>query len=216
MMRRRPKGVEMTSENGRVRFTLNGESVDVSPDHPHLLAALREELEVLSPKDGCAPMGQCGSCTVLLDGKARIACSTSLERIADAEITTLEGFEEADRDRLARAFAVTGALQCGFCIPGILVRVQALLDKKGSSLTGAAAAPQLGAHLCRCTGYTKIFEAVDMLASGQIPVPELPGRCWQAGGEVRGNRSRSRRSSLHRRYASSRTAARRGEARRPR
>ena len=84
----------MTGDNGRVSFTLNGEPVDVSSDHPHLLAALREELDVLSPKDGCAPMGQCGCCTVLVDGKARISCSTGLDRVAGSDITTLEGFDE--------------------------------------------------------------------------------------------------------------------------
>ena len=120
----------LTSEE-TVAFTLNGTEVTVSARHPHLLAALREELGITSPKDGCAPMGQCGCCAVLVDGRARISCQTSLDKAAGTEIVTLEGFDEAERERLATAFAVTGALQCGFCTPGILVRTKSLLDQKG-------------------------------------------------------------------------------------
>jgi aldehyde oxidoreductase len=149
-------------------FTLNGRPVEVG-EHPHLLAALREELGVISPKDGCSPSGQCGCCTVLIDGKASISCQLSLERVAGKSITTLEGFDPQERERFAAAFAATGALQCGFCTPGIVVRVKALLDKKGSDLTREDAARHLGAHLCRCTGYTKILDAVELLAYGKEP-----------------------------------------------
>ncbi|MCP4845165.1 MAG: 2Fe-2S iron-sulfur cluster binding domain-containing protein [Actinomycetia bacterium] len=100
-------------------FELNGSTVSASDGHPHLLSALRDELDVLSPKDGCAPSGQCGCCTVLLDGKARIACQTSMEKAEGATIVTLEGFDVAERDRYAATFAAHGALQCGFCTPGI-------------------------------------------------------------------------------------------------
>jgi xanthine dehydrogenase molybdenum-binding subunit len=153
-------------------FTLNGSEVKTRRDHPHLLSALREELGVTSAKDGCAPSGQCGCCTVLLDGKATAACLVSMEKVAGRTVTTLEGFETDERERLASAFAAAGALQCGFCTPGILVRVKALLDQKGATLTGRAAAGRLGAHLCRCTGYTKILEAIDLLASGADPTLE--------------------------------------------
>src|SRR5208283_5400907 len=154
------------------QFTLNGKPVEVG-DHPHLLAALREELDVTSPKDGCSPSGQCGCCTVLIDGKASVSCQMSLERVAGKSVTTLEGFDSAERARFAAAFAAKGALQCGFCTPGILVRVKALIDKKGSALTREEAARHLGAHLCRCTGYTKILDAVELLASGESP-PVIP------------------------------------------
>jgi xanthine dehydrogenase molybdenum-binding subunit len=164
-----------------IEFTLNGRQVEVAERHPHLLAALREELGITSVKDGCAPSGQCGCCTVLLDGKARVSCQTGLDKAAGADIVTLEGFDEAERQRLATAFAVTGALQCGFCTPGILVRTKALLDQKGSDLTRAGASGRLGAHLCRCTGYVKILDAVEMLASGEIPAPELPGGVGKSG-----------------------------------
>ena len=164
-----------------VSFVVNGEEATVSTRHPHLLAALREELGLTSPKDGCAPMGQCGCCTVLIDGRAKISCQTDPQDAAGKEITTLEGFDPAERDRLAQAFAVSGALQCGFCTPGILVRTKALLDQKGSDLTAETAAGRLGAHLCRCTGYTKILDAIEMLAAGQIPAPELPGGVGKSG-----------------------------------
>ena len=86
-------------------FAVNGTAVSVGDHHEHLLAALRDELRITSPKDGCSPSGQCGCCTVLIDGKARISCQTSLEKAAGAEITTLEGVDDADRQRLADAFA---------------------------------------------------------------------------------------------------------------
>src|SRR5690348_18239435 len=105
-----------------VSFTLNGSEVAVDGGHPHLLAALREELDVCSPKDGCSPSGQCGCCTVLVDGKAVVSCNLSLEKVAGTAVVTMEGIDEPTRQRLATAFAATGALQCGFCTPGILVR----------------------------------------------------------------------------------------------
>ena len=161
------------------QFTLNGTPVEVG-EHPHLLAALREELHVTSPKDGCSPSGQCGCCTVLIDGKASVSCQISLEKVAGKSITTLEGFEVGERERFAEAFAAAGALQCGFCPPGLLVRVKALIDKKGSGLTRDEAARYLGAHLCRCTGYSKILDAVEVLASGErsqtVPLGGLGSR----------------------------------------
>ncbi len=161
-------------QRAMVSLTVNGEDVSVAADHRHLLAALREELGLTSAKDGCAPSGQCGCCTVLMDGKATVACLVSMDKAAGREITTLEGFEPAERDRLARAFAATGALQCGFCTPGIVVRAKALIDQKGSDLDRRTIEGRLGAHLCRCTGYTKIIEAVELLASGEpIPPAEL-------------------------------------------
>jgi aldehyde oxidoreductase len=165
-----------------VSMTVNGATVAVSEDHPHLLSALRDELDVTSPKDGCSPSGQCGACTVLLNGKAIQSCLVSMEKAADAEVTTLEGFDPAERDRLASAFAVTGALQCGFCTPGILVRTKALFDQKGpAGVTSQVAAGRLGAHLCRCTGYTKILDAVEMLASGSIAPLSLPSAVGKNG-----------------------------------
>lgn len=165
-----------------IAFTLNGQPVTARSDHPHLLAALRQELGVTSPKDGCAPTGQCGCCTILLDGKAVVSCVTPLGKVAGRQVTTLEGFDPGERDRLARAFAVSGALQCGFCTPGILVRAKALIDQKGTSLDRSTIAGRLGAHLCRCTGYLKIIEAIELAASGEpIPAPALPSGIGKPG-----------------------------------
>jgi xanthine dehydrogenase molybdenum-binding subunit len=161
-------------------FTLNGTPVTVG-DHAHLLDALRDELGVTSTKDGCAPSGQCGCCTVLVDGKARVACVTALDKVEGATITTLEGMEPVEVDRYASAFAAYGALQCGFCTPGIVVRAKALIDRKGASLERGDAAKHLGAHLCRCTGYVKILDAVESLARGEMCVPEPLGGIGSRG-----------------------------------
>ncbi len=173
----------MTLEaTGTTQFVVNGEPASVRSSHPHLLAALREELDVTSPKDGCSPSGQCGACTVLLDGKPIQSCLVSLEKAEGKAVTTLEGFDPDERGRLANAFAATGALQCGFCTPGIMVRTKALLDQKGKDLTRETAAGRLGANLCRCTGYTKIFEAIEMLRDGAvIEMPALPTHIGDRG-----------------------------------
>ena len=155
-------------------FTVNGQTVSVGDHHDHLLAALRDELRITSPKDGCSPSGQCGCCTELIDGKARISCQTSLEKAAGAEITTLEGVDEAERQRMADTFAAHGALQCGFCTPGIVMRTVALLGRDKET-TRDDAARHLGAHLCRCTGYVKILDAVESLAAGETPVAITEG-----------------------------------------
>jgi aldehyde oxidoreductase len=167
-------------------FTLNGAPVTASDDHPHLLAALREELGIISAKDGCAPSGQCGCCTVLIGGKARISCQTSMEKTAGSDITTLEGFDPAELDKMAEAFAACGALQCGFCTPGIVVRTKALIDKNGADLTRDQAARHLGAHLCRCTGYTKVLDAVEALAADDVPVAVKPGGVGSSGAKYEG------------------------------
>jgi aldehyde oxidoreductase len=162
-------------------FELNGTPVTVRSDHPHLLAALREELDVTSPKDGCSPSGQCGCCTVLIDGKAVVSCQTSLAKASGASVTTLEGVDPIERGRFADAFAACGGLQCGFCIPGIVMRAKAQIDKKGESLTKAQMAPHLGAHLCRCTGYVKILEAIEAVARGKSFEPALGATVGAAG-----------------------------------
>ncbi len=165
---------EETGTTTSCGFNLNGTPVTVNGGHEHLLAALRDELGVLSPKDGCAPSGQCGCCTVLVDGKARVACQTSLERSEGTEVLTLEGMDPAEAARYAATFAAHGALQCGFCTPGIVVRAKAMIDKSGPKLTRDQASRLLGAHLCRCTGYVKILDAIEDLARGETPVAIEP------------------------------------------
>ncbi len=163
------------------RFRLNGLDVEVGDHHPHLLSALRDGLGITSPKDGCAPSGQCGACTVIVDGKARVACQTPLTKVEGAEVLTLEGLDEAERTLYADAFAAHGALQCGFCTPGIVMRAKALIDRKGDALTRDEAARHLGANLCRCTGYLSILDAVDDIAHGVIPKVEPVGGIGTSG-----------------------------------
>ena len=118
---------------------------------------------------------------MLVDGKAQVSCQLSLTRAAGRSITTIEGLDASEAARYAATFAATGALQCGFCTPGIVLRAKALVDKKGDSLERADAARFLGAHLCRCTGYVKILDAVDALANGKVLTSELPVRIGQSG-----------------------------------
>ena len=163
-------------EDTMVQFVANGVPVSVRSNHPHLLSALREELNITSPKDGCSPSGQCGCCTVFVNGKAVVSCQTSLEKVAGGEVTTLEGIDESERRKYSDAFAACGGLQCGFCIPGIVVRAKAQVDKKGAELKREDMARHLGAHLCRCTGYVKVLDAIEMVALGQTPVlPKVGG-----------------------------------------
>ncbi|MGY9072332.1 MAG: molybdopterin-dependent oxidoreductase [Acidimicrobiales bacterium] len=176
---------QQTNVATTTQLSINGETVSVG-DHPHLMSALRDELNIISPKDGCAPSGQCGCCTVLIDGKARISCQTSVERVVGKQVTTLEGLPAAEVDRYAEAFAACGALQCGFCTPGIVMRTKALIDKKGSALTREEASRHLGAHLCRCTGYIKVLDAIEALAANEIPVAMPTGGVGSRGVKYEG------------------------------
>lgn len=142
----------------RVALRVNGAEVD-APSDRSLLDVLRDELGVHSPKDGCSPQGQCGCCTVLVDGQPRVACVTPVRRIAGREIQTLEGFDADVRDGWAHAFVDCGASQCGFCTPGIVVRLEGL-RRRGVAVDDQPAVEQaLLAHLCRCTGWRSIVDA---------------------------------------------------------
>ena len=149
-----------------VAVTVNGRAVRITADHPHLLSALRDELDLTAAKDGCSPSGQCGCCTVIIDGKAVVSCQTPMAKVAGKSVLTLEGVSDAERARFSDAFAACGGLQCGFCIPGIVMRAKAQIDKKGAGLRRDDMARHLGAHLCRCTGYVKILDAIEVVASG--------------------------------------------------
>ena len=164
-----------------VDLVVNGTPVTVSGSHPHLLSALRDELDVTSPKDGCSPSGQCGCCTVMIDGKAQVSCQYPIEKARGKNITTLEGLSDDERTTYANAFAACGGLQCGFCIPGIVMRAKSQVDKKGADLKREDMARHLGAHLCRCTGYVKVLDAIDAVAKGVPVSPTLPGGVGSRG-----------------------------------
>ena len=140
-------------------FQVDGRDVEVPDDGASLLEALRDRLGVRTAKDGCSPQGQCGCCTVLVDGSPRVSCVTPARRVAGREVTTLDGLPAEVRQRWAEAFSATGASQCGFCTPGIVVR----LASYGGSLDEATTEKALLAHLCRCTGWRSIIEAATTL-----------------------------------------------------
>jgi len=125
----------------------------------NFLEVLREECNVVSPKNGCAPEGACGCCAVLVDGQPVLACLRKPEHMAGHDIVTLEGVPEDMRRVLSEAFLLEGAVQCGFCIPGIVVRASGLL-RQGRTHDRDAIAKSLDAHLCRCTGYARIIDAI--------------------------------------------------------
>lgn len=181
-----PTEADYWNSTSRVPLSVNGVQVTVSSRHPHLLSALREELNVTSAKDGCSPSGQCGCCTVLIDGKAVVSCQQSVEKVRDANVVTLEGIEEDERKVYADAFTACGGLQCGFCIPGIVVRAKAQVDKKGAGLKREDMARHLGAHLCRCTGYVKVLDAIESVAKGTIPPPLISGGVGSNGPKYEG------------------------------
>jgi len=160
------------TDGGTVAFTLDGVEVTVVDDRLSLLDALRR-LGATSVKDGCSPQGQCGCCTVLVDGAARVACVTPLRRIAGRDIRTFAGLDDAVRGEWTTAFVDHGASQCGFCSPGIIVRLESLRAKTAASdgsLREGAIDRALAAHLCRCTGWQTIHEAaVDVLGRDRAP-----------------------------------------------
>src|SRR5262245_43460988 len=136
-----------------IRFHLNGvERTAETGDGETLLSLLREGCGVTSPKDGCSPTGQCGCCTVLVDGQAKVAGAVPAEKIEGRSVVTLEGVDERERKIFAQSFSLTGGVQCGFCIPGIVVRAKHILQKTPRP-SRSEIAKGLGAHLCRCTGY---------------------------------------------------------------
>ncbi len=147
-----------------VEFVLNGTRTRVEPaPGESLLGALRNRCGIRSTKDGCQPAGQCGACLVLVDGLPKVSCAMPARSAAGHAITTLEGISEDEQWLMARCFVATAGLQCGFCIPGIALRAHALLEKNASP-TRAEITRAIDGHLCRCTGYVKIIDAIELMA----------------------------------------------------
>lgn len=138
-----------------VTLTVNGTDVSV-PAHGSLLDALREALGLRGAKDGCSPQGQCGCCTVWVDGQPRVACVTPVARVRGRSVTTIEALPDADA--WASTFAACGATQCGFCTPGIIMRAAAL--DPGKRVAPASVEQALLAHQCRCTGWRPVVDAI--------------------------------------------------------
>ncbi|MDA8334825.1 MAG: (2Fe-2S)-binding protein [Peptococcaceae bacterium] len=145
-----------------MRFLLNGEirEVEVRPDRL-LLHLLREDLGLTGTKEGCGE-GDCGACTVLMDGRPVYACLVLAAEVEGHEVLTVEGLAAAGGlHPLQQAFLEAGAVQCGFCTPGMLLSTKALLDADPRP-DRPAILRALGGNLCRCTGYTRIFRAIEI------------------------------------------------------
>jgi aerobic-type carbon monoxide dehydrogenase small subunit (CoxS/CutS family) len=148
----------------RVALNVNGESREaLVPVHKTLLEVLREDLGLTGTKHGCE-LGECGTCTVLVDGEPVLSCLALPVETEGCRITTVEGMAEGGQlHPLQQAFAELGAAQCGYCTPGILLTATALLAERPSP-TRQEIKEALAGNLCRCTGYTKILDAVELAA----------------------------------------------------
>jgi carbon-monoxide dehydrogenase small subunit len=147
-----------------VTLRVNGEARTVAAEPHHtLLEVLREELGLTGTKHGCE-LGECGACTVLVDGVPVLACLTLPTTIGEAWVTTVEGLSGEELHPLQIAFAEEGAAQCGYCTPGMLMTAKALLDATARP-TRAEIASAISGNLCRCTGYTAIYEAIEKAAA---------------------------------------------------
>ncbi|MBI4272124.1 MAG: molybdopterin-dependent oxidoreductase [Candidatus Rokubacteria bacterium] len=167
-----------------IEFTLNGSPAGSAGDlATPLSAVLRDELRLTGTKLGCDD-GRCGSCMVLVNGRVARACQTPLGRVRGAAVLTVEGLGSPERPHaLQRAFVETGAVQCGFCIPGMLMAAKALLDAHPRP-SRAQMVKALGANYCRCAGFSSVFEAVDraaaVLRGEAVAPPPVPlGDCWE-------------------------------------
>jgi aerobic carbon-monoxide dehydrogenase small subunit len=151
-----------------MRLTVNGEEHELhSPRLTSLLAALREELDITSPKAGCN-QGGCGACTVLVDGEARRSCLVALAAVDGASITTVEGLGAPDDlSAVQAAFDEHYAAQCGFCTSGFVMAATALIDRQPKA-GREEILEALSGHVCRCTGYVKIVAAVEAAAKGDV------------------------------------------------
>lgn len=167
---------------------VDGHTVDFSEAGQTLLDVLASA-GVRSAKDGCSPQGQCGCCTVLVDGQPRVACVTPARRVKGRTVTTIDGLDPARRQAWADALCSTGGSQCGFCTPGIVVRLDAKAGPDRSGLSRDVVDQALLAHLCRCTGWQTVAEAADRFRNS-TPAPgrdlgaaatraEIEGRCPQ-------------------------------------
>jgi selenium-dependent xanthine dehydrogenase len=162
-----------------LEFTLNGGlwAVEIVSGES-LLETLRNRCGIISTKDGCQPQGQCGCCVALVDGMPKVTCAMPAAKVAGRTVTTLEGLDDDERALIAGCFVHAAGLQCGYCIPGIAMRAKAFLDRHPAPSRDQISR-SLAGHLCRCTGYVKILDAVELLARARrgefSPRPSLEG-----------------------------------------
>ncbi len=147
-----------------ITFTLNGNTMDYEGDEElSLLNFLRNEKGITSVKDGCSGQVACGACLVELEGKPALACGTKMKKVVGKTVITIEGFPETVRRTLGRAFVAKGAVQCGFCTPGILARAKILLESNPDP-SREDVVKALRANVCRCTGYVKVIDGILLAA----------------------------------------------------
>lgn len=148
----------------KIKFTLNHQLVEIeSSPHRRLLDVIREDFNLTGPKEGCGE-GECGACAVLLNGKIVNSCSVPLANVDGEDIVTIEGFSQTKAYRVIKdAFADAGAVQCGFCTPGMVIATQSLLSENPHP-NDREIKIGLSGNLCRCTGYNLIIKAVKMAA----------------------------------------------------
>ncbi|NRA96111.1 MAG: (2Fe-2S)-binding protein [Planctomycetes bacterium] len=152
------------SEHVTATYRVNSEGRTIAhPAHHTLLEVLREACGLTGTKHGCE-LGECGTCTVLIDGEPQLSCLVLAREVEGAAIDTVEGLEGRDLHPLQKTFADLGAAQCGYCTPGILMAAKALIERKPTP-TRADVCEALSGNLCRCTGYIKIIEAVEWAAA---------------------------------------------------
>ncbi|MDR2196441.1 MAG: molybdopterin-dependent oxidoreductase [Coriobacteriales bacterium] len=166
-----------------MKITVNGVACDI-PEGRSLLRFLRDELRLTSVKDGCSA-GACGSCTVLINGVAAKSCVKAAKHLQDAEILTVEGLSERERELYVRAFGEAGAVQCGFCIPGMVLAAKGLLDANPAP-TRVEVKQAIDGNICRCTGYVRIEKAILLAASFLREGGAAGGAAGAALGEAAG------------------------------
>ena len=154
-----------TDQKAHISFTLNGEPAEVAfAPHKTLLEVLREDLGLTGTKHGCE-LGECGTCTVLVDGRSILSCLMLGLDAEGREVTTIEGMAEGGQlHPLQDTFADTGAAQCGYCSPGFLLAAKELIEKSPKPSRDEIK-EALSGNLCRCTGYIKIYEAIELAAA---------------------------------------------------
>jgi xanthine dehydrogenase molybdenum-binding subunit len=166
-----------------MRFELNGHAIDLEPRaRASLLELLRDGCGLRSMKDGCAPEGSCGACTVIVDGRAVVSCAQPATRVEGRSVTTLEGLSEPRRAAWALAFASSGGSQCGFCSPGIVMKAEALIGRSAAPSRDEIARALAG-NLCRCTGYVGVIDAIESVAAGQRPGDAVASASSDARGD---------------------------------
>ena len=167
-----------------IHLTVNGVRREIAADNERtLLLYLREDLGLTGAKNGCDGSGTCGACTVLVNGVAKKSCQLLLHDACGADVVTIEGLSPDGSHPIQRAFVAHGAVQCGFCTPGMILATKALLDQTANP-TDADILRGLSGNLCRCTGYAKILQAVQSLASNRHDVTEPEATRSQIGASL--------------------------------